>query len=857
MRRLIACGAVCVLLGAQADPEARPYEFVWANRTADEFPPVCRLASADGWTAEGSNAEAKISATGEHILFDDTSLRLDYRATGRDPTIRLCPSKPVRVPDGFDTATLWVYGNNIWGKVGGGNTNAVPSLKIVAEFTGADGKPFELSLGSEKHRGWFLMTGVVTDGTRQAAAPSGLRFTGFRITGGTNRDFNSICLTSFAVFADPKRPLELKPRPRRGVRLFPDAPQGLNVGEGKLPFPNTPRTVLPPSRTLSGKLEFRLPKDPLVWDDLAFRYAGSDWVRLAVGGGLFPKGGVAGAKVTFHRDGNSLVCDIVRPGPGVESVRFGAMDLPKGGVSCGWPFYTGRYASGWDCPAIPEELSGRIRPKTAVFKLGGRRLVVAATFDWTQSNASSPIGWKGDPDGQVRLNGGVMYLPKTDGVRNGCFERFVWTFGEKVEDVLPTIPNPPSPYRRETAAGSWTSCHAFNREADAAYWRAVKKAGLSHVIITDHESGWRDGDESFTLRTRTAPKKGGDASQLRYARILIDELGFRYGPYNNFTDYAPVNAHWSLDCASRYPNGSLGDAWYRCYKPKPTWAVGMCEKLTPQIQGKFGFNTAYCDVHTCVTPWNRTDYDARSPGAATFAQTFYAYGEIMLIQKANWKGPVYSEGNVQWLYAGLTDGNYGQDEEYDFGAEPWLVDFDLRRIHPLENTFGIGAPYMFYRRTNGRLVQPETDVWADRFTAATLAFGHAGYFYSKRKPDDLTWERKFYYPVQAIAARYGVADAVEIRYGAADGGLLATEDALARGAVSRNQVRVAYSDGTVVAANGSMTEAFPVSVLGEDVVLPPNGWYARTKDGDVVTYCLEKDGRRVHYAKSPEYEERW
>ena len=48
---------------------------------------------------------------------------------------------------------------------------------------------------------------------------------------------------------------------------------------------------------------------------------------------------------------------------------------------------------------------------------------------------------------------------------------------------------------------------------------------------------------------------------------------------------------------------------------------------------------------------------------------------------------------------------------------------------------------------------------------------------------------------------------------------------------------------------------FRVDVLGAERVLPPNGWYAQTRDGKVVTYCIEKDCRRIRYANAPGYRE--
>ena len=158
---------------------------------------------------------------------------------------------------------------------------------------------------------------------------------------------------------------------------------------------------------------------------------------------------------------------------------------------------------------------------------------------------------------------------------------------------------------------------------------------MRHMIVTDHEVCWRDGGESFTFRTKPAPGKGGDEGWFDYCRFMQDKLGFVYGPYNNFTDFAPVNEYWSPDMVNRGADWTLQGAWMRCYAPKPIRAVEYCEKLTPINEENFHFSCAYCDVHSSVPPWTRTDYDERVPGAGTFMSVYYPYGEIFLLQKKN------------------------------------------------------------------------------------------------------------------------------------------------------------------------------------------------------------------------------
>jgi hypothetical protein len=131
----------------------RPYEFEWAKRVKDEFPPVLRLEKADSWRIEASNAQARVSTSSELALFGESVIRLDYCATGEKPSVRMLPPSPVALTEAFDTLSLWVYGNNIRG-------NPCPPVRITAEFETPSGKTVSRSLGSAAHKEWFLQTNV-------------------------------------------------------------------------------------------------------------------------------------------------------------------------------------------------------------------------------------------------------------------------------------------------------------------------------------------------------------------------------------------------------------------------------------------------------------------------------------------------------------------------------------------------------------------------------------------------------------------------------------------------------------------------------------------------------------------------
>ena len=842
---LLAAGALSVLADSR-----RPYEMEWSGRTEDDRPELCALTTGKGWRVSGENAEATFTRATARLLFGDGVARLRYRSLGgKDkPRVFVRPPSPVLITNDFDAVSCWVFGNNVFGR-----DPSTPSVTIDLQFIDLAGKRFSVNLGHVHHKGWYKFHGRVPH-KLQPRAKAGCRFDGFCVHGGWNKAFRELDFNSFAVFKEEWKPLAFKPRPKRGAVVFPDASQGINTGKGRLPFPVSSDTVLPPSAFAEEekKLEFRLPDgDSARWDDLAFRIGGGQWIPLARGGGVFSDAATAAAKVKFFRRGNTLIADIEVPEPAESTaeVRFGEMGgLPSDAVRSVFPFYTYR------------EKSREARPAVIGWKDASGPVFVAATPDWTQSNASTMFA----SSNSAALNGGVRYLRKTDGRRNAVYERFIWSFGADVSSVLPKIPNPPSPWKHVTGSHLWRQYGVVDREKDIAYWRSLRRRGMTKVIITDHETMWRRNEEqSYAFRTRTEPARGGDEAQAKYTKTMIDELGYVYGPYNNYIDLATVNEHWSEDNIMRrdWDRECLPTpAWRRCWRAKPVWAVSMCEKIAPEVQRKFRFNCGYCDVHTNMRPWDATDYDHRVPGAGTFAAGFYAWGEIMLLQKKIWGGPVYSEGPAHWFYSGLTDGNYAQDRVYDLASGPWLVDFDLLRMHPLECNFGMGMIDAHFYNTPG--TKPaDRRIALDRFFAATVAFGHPGYLLPERHAaqrhykDVSVGEEEFrsYYLIQAIAAKYTVADVKTIRYASGDGRLLTTEEALLSDDCDLMQPVVRYSDGTVTVVNGSPKSGLSCEVNGEKIVLPPGGLYAVSGDGKVRVWIGEIDGHRAEYAVSPDY----
>ncbi|MBN2473800.1 MAG: hypothetical protein JXB62_04290 [Pirellulales bacterium] len=873
---------VAAACGADGTVGKRPYEMDWANRLRDDHPPLVDFEDMAGWTVKTADSAASIVRTREQRLWGTYVAKFTYRATNGGPTYRIAPPHPLKISQPFDAVSLWVYGNN-WSYAPDAST---PMVSITARFLDAQGRPVNVPLTTVTWEQWFLCSRRLTP-EQIAMVKDGASFVGLDIANGRNKEDRVLFFDNLAVFTEQFPPLTFEARPNRGIAMFPGQGSGTNTGPDILPFPTRPETILPDNLVQDfritvtrdgdcfvfkyagsdGTLTYTLTPNTGTWSDVTVCWGQGPMIRPLVEGGVrlsVDGKAVAPEKLdlletrledqkvisrwkasaenvstevtyTFRLRNKSLVIDTVSPGGNVAEVRYGhaeGLDDPRLVTN---PFY--HYGD-----------QATDRPAVAISGSADKPLFLTGNTDWYLSNASVPFSANAVKDGRTSYQGGVRYIHKTDGKRNDCFERFFVTLSPRYEEVLPTLPNPKSPYMHITGTHVWRAHGAGNRKNDAAYWTNIRRHGMHQCVITDHETGWRDGGESFTFRTKAAPGKGGDQGQYAYARLMQDELGFVYGPYNNYTDFAPVNEFWSFDLISRTPDNQLQGAWMRCYAPKPARAVEYCAKLAPIIQEKFRFSTAYCDVHTAVAPWDRVDYDRRVPGAGTFAATFYSYGEIMLHQKNAWKGPVYSEGNHHFYYSGLTDGNYAQDRGYDIPNNPWLVDLDLRKMHDLDCNFGMGSESMFYSKHTPRAAGREgKDAYTDRFLAATVAFGHPGFLCSGGMDKTL----RGYYLIQQLAGNYTLSPVKSIGYLDETGRLLDTSTAVASGAFRRNQIVTEYANGTVTMVNGNSTERMKHG----DWDLPPNGYSGQTQDRSVFVASTDSGPGtpRYDYCISPAY----
>jgi hypothetical protein len=896
---LFAILFIAEVLNASENIGKRPYEMVNAGRIQDDHPVLFGFENLDGWTVETIETEATFERSREQQLWDNSVGKLTYKfvptKAEKSPTITLKPPKPIPVTLPFDCVNLWVYGNN-WAWE---SDTSTPRVQLDLLIKGENEKMVKIHLDTVRWKEWFLIHRKLSKEQLKRLGNSP-QFDGLEIRNGRNSEKRILYFDNISFYKEELNPLDYEPRPLRGISLPKGQTTGTNTGPGKLPFPNRETTILPDNFCTEFKntvipdkdgksfqFEYQGTDGRLVWNYVpktgTFADLNFTWIETAASPNTEPRtfqlrnGGIRFVNETIKETpdhpakllavsnennivtsrwqfggGNtdkqeaeyrfqivqkSLIIDVYCLGGNVNEIAFGEILGTKNPRLITVPYLVGHGGEGMR-PAI---LVDGDDPKKPLFFL--------PMVDHTRSNASQLFFgnkiYKNNNEGDlVIFDSGSRYKPKTNEKRNDCFERLFLTVSPLFEEVLPNIPNNPSPWKHVTAERVWRAHGSSNHDHDFKYWNRIKRYGVEKMLITDHETMWRDGGESFTFRTYAAPGRGGDDGHKEYTQ-KIQGLGYIYGPYNNYTDYAPVNEFWNENWVTRLPDGNFQPAWARCYNPKPTRSVQTEPKITEIVQKKFGFNTAYCDVHTAVTPWAYVDFDARNPGAGTFAATFYAYGEILLHQKKIWNGPVYSEGNNHWYYSGLTDGNYAQDQSYKIPENAWLVDFDLLKIHPLENNFGMGNPKMFFGRENFRTEKDKQNA-RDRFLAATLAFGHTGFLAMEY---GFSGGLRSYFTVQQIANRYGTQKVKSIRYADETGRLLTTSEAVAADKIKLNRIVIEYEDGLKIYVNGNSEQNWE----SPKMLLPPNGWYVDDPAKTLTAQSFEWDGKRIDYVDSPAY----
>ncbi|MBI2299025.1 MAG: hypothetical protein HYU66_08805 [Armatimonadetes bacterium] len=412
---------------------------------------------------------------------------------------------------------------------------------------------------------------------------------------------------------------------------------------------------------------------------------------------------------------------------------------------------------------------------------------VSVISDWTRSAAS------------VAEAGQADYGATTAGRRAGLDETVYVAISPEPGEVLPNLPFAASPYRDELAQRVVFDVWGRGFTDQAALLREWASYGVEKLAIIEHV--WQKGGYDNEYPDVLPPNAGlgGDAG-LKTLTAACRELGYLFSVHENYIDFYPNAKSYDAQDLALDPAGKPYPAWVnvvQSYVMKPSRMTHYAEPVARAVHETYGTTASYLDVHTCIPPWSRVDYDNAVPGAAQFRQQQAEHGDLFALMRREHHGPLFGEGHAQLYWAGLCD---GVEAQVGGGSRaPLILDFDLLKMHEQMVNHGMGyqerwLPTGYTANWGGLLMTPAE---ADRYRCTEVAYGHAG-FISNQASRSLPLALREYHLVQPIQARCAAAKAVEILY-EVDGSLVPLAHALAAGVTER--VRVKWDSGLTVWVN--------------------------------------------------------
>lgn len=499
--------------------------------------------------------------------------------------------------------------------------------------------------------------------------------------------------------------------------------------------------------------------------------------------------------------------------------------------------------------------------------------------DWYKSNASRFATFganevKGDEAAYSFQDPGFEYRKRTDGSRHPFKECFYITMSSKFEDCLLNISNPPSPFKSVLKERLWRlSSRAFN----SRYTDFVKlatdtvdlydKYGMDKIYFTFHAPLWSyrasRGPEPWHSRMQTSITVPGGDPAIQNLFDHMKQLGIRPGYYSGCYFTEPISAIWDYNSAALNTDGSWSPVWVQSYHMKPWYFPELVNTFYTEQAKKFGPQVIYDDGWTSMHVWEANDYDHRVEGSGRYIDTLTAMATGWRDYRKLVDGPIFSEGNGRCYYtAGLNDGDYGKLKTYANGKSPeenrapLLVDFELRKVLPLNSPVSIDIGYWGYSSSFAGPYSHDYK-YMYPFLATQIAFGTIGMMepYSVLHVDPKTDFDKtlaFYFMMQQLQKRYVMEHVEEINY--FDGKtLVPTSEAVQRDVYQNNMVFISYKNGLKIWVNCNWdNKNWTIDDLGQSYVLPPGGWYAR-QGRDFIEYSALVDGRRVDFVDSPDY----
>lgn len=474
-----------------------------------------------------------------------------------------------------------------------------------------------------------------------------------------------------------------------------------------------------------------------------------------------------------------------------------------------------------------------------IWYLSHENLFAGSFLDWTTSQAS-------------RLNGTqAAYEPLTDGTRNPLRERLIYTAAWHLEETLPNIPNPPSPFRADLSKRVVLDIWGNTFSGVQTYLESLADEGIGPGVALLHVWQHFGYDNGLPQHVPANAEQGGDPA-LAALTQASQRADIRMALHENYVDYYPNFPGFTDSDIARAPDGSRVPAWFnpgtkiQSFAVKPTRILPLAKTQGPEILHRYGSDACYLDVHSAVPPWFHVDFQAGQTGAGEFHTVWDAHRALWAYERGLHHGPVFGEGNNHWYWSGYLDGveaQFGQGWPSGQGTSaPLLVDFDLLKIHPLQLNHGMG----YYERWWDQGPGPGRSLLSllDQYRMEEVAYGHEGFLGGEAWHDlGLAWLES--HLMTPLTARTALASPTAIDYFVNGRWVDTTTAAKADGPWSSVRVRVRYSNGLTVWANGGST-----SLRVGAVTLPRYGWLAQ--GGGLTAGTTLRQGVVSDFAQTPD-----
>ena len=493
-------------------------------------------------------------------------------------------------------------------------------------------------------------------------------------------------------------------------------------------------------------------------------------------------------------------------------------------VSCDKPLLRGLEGGDWG-PTLRRRQIPVPYYSNPIWYLAQENLFAGSLLDWTYSQASS----------QNRMQ--ASYEPLTDGTRSLLRERLIYTAAWHLDETLPNIPNPPSPFRADLSKRVMLDIWGNTFPSVQVHLQTLAADSFGPAAAILHI--WQHGgyDNGLPDHVPANMGQGGDGALKSLVQTSQTD-NIKMALHENYVDYYPNFPGFTDTDIARAPDSSRVPAWYnpgtkvQSFAVKPTRILPLAMTQGPEVVKRYGSEADYLDVHSAVPPWFHVDFEAGQPGAGKFETVRSAHRALWTYERGLHHGPVFGEGANHWYWSGDLDGveaQFGQGWPDGQGTSaPLLVDFDLLKIHPLQFNHGMG----YYERwwAQGPNAQRGLLSLLDQYRMQEAIYGHQGFLGGEAWHDPgLSWLES--HLMRPLTTHSALADPFAIDYFV--GGRWVDTSAAAK-AGDWSRVRVRYSNGLTVWANSSDT---PLTVNG--VLLPRYGWLATGNGLRVGTYLRQ------------------